>query len=125
MERVAPEDSENPLVFDDQYMTTGGQLYELLVGHDRFLADLRPVFFAALGLPPKLVCHPYDICVERIAREAGVAITDPRGAHLSAPLDIRAPVAWIGYANADLRALIEPHLRRLLDDLDATARMVP
>jgi hypothetical protein len=35
---------ENPLVFDDEYISTGGQLYEILVGHDRFLADLRPVF---------------------------------------------------------------------------------
>ena len=32
-----------PLVFDDEYISSGGQLYELLVGHDRFIADLRPV----------------------------------------------------------------------------------
>ncbi|MFM7322392.1 MAG: inositol monophosphatase [Armatimonadota bacterium] len=115
--RVAPEDGENPVVFDDQYMTTGGQLYELMVGHDRFLADLRPVFVAALGLPPKLVCHPYDICVELIAREAGVPVVDEWGAPLSAPLDIRAPVAWVGYANAALRARIEPHLLDLLSGL--------
>jgi len=115
--RVAPEDGENPVVFDDQYMTTGGQLYELLVGHDRFLADLRPVFFAALGLPPKLVCHPYDICVELIAREAGVPVVDEHGAPLSAPLDIRAPVAWVGYANRTLRERIEPHLLELLAEL--------
>jgi hypothetical protein len=25
MARVAPEDGENPLVFDDQYISTGGQ----------------------------------------------------------------------------------------------------
>lgn len=117
MERVAPEDGENPLVFDDQYMTTGGQLYELMAGHDRFLADLRPVFFSALGVPKKLVCHPYDICVELIAREAGVIVTDETGAPLSAPLDIQAPVAWVGYANDSLRARIEPHLRALLEDL--------
>ena len=98
--RVAPDDGENPLVFDDQYICTGGQIYEILVGHDRFLADLRPVFFEALGLPKKLVCHPYDICVELIAREAGVPLTDETGAPLSAPLDIRADVAWVGYANA-------------------------
>src|SRR5437879_1800631 len=28
--------------FEDQYLSTGGQLYELMMGHDRFLADLRP-----------------------------------------------------------------------------------
>jgi fructose-1,6-bisphosphatase/inositol monophosphatase family enzyme len=123
--RVAPDEGENPLVFDDQYITTGGQLYELLVGHDRFLADLRPVFFDALGLPKKLVCHPYDICTELIAREAGVVVTDEHGAPLSAPLDIRAPVAWAGYANPALRARIEPHLRELLGGLTAKAPRTP
>jgi len=111
------ESGASPLVFDDQYMTTGGQLYELMVGHDRLLGDLRPVFFAALGLPPKLVCHPYDICVELIAREAGVPVVDENGAPLSVPLDIRAPVAWVGYANGALRARVEPHLLDLLSGL--------
>lgn len=113
--RVAPADGENPLVFDDEYISTGGQLYEILVGHDRFLADLRPVFFEALGLPKKLVCHPYDICTELIAREAGVIVTDPDGLPLTAPLDIRAPVAWAAYANRTLQERIEPHLRELLE----------
>jgi len=113
--RVAPDGGdENPLVFDDQYISTGGQIYEILIGHDRFLTDLRPLFFEALGLPKKLVCHPYDICIELIAREAGVLITDPAGRSLSAPLDIRAPVAWVGYANDALRQRIEPHLQELL-----------
>ena len=116
-ERVLPDGGENPLIFDDEYISTGGQLYEILVGHDRFLADLRPIFFEALGLPPKLTCHPYDICTEIIAREAGVIVTGADGAPLSAPLDIRAHVAWVGYANEALRARIEPHLRELLADL--------
>ncbi|MDX1933816.1 MAG: hypothetical protein SFU56_14555 [Capsulimonadales bacterium] len=115
--RVAPNEGENPLVFDDEYISTGGQIYEILVGHDRFLADLRPVFFDALGLPKKLVCHPYDICVERIAREAGVILTDETGGPLTAPLDIRAPVSWVGYANPALRDLIEPHLLELLGEV--------
>jgi fructose-1,6-bisphosphatase/inositol monophosphatase family enzyme len=114
--RVAPDDGENPLVFDDQYISTGGQLYELMIGHDRFLADLRPVFYEALELPKKLVCHPYDICVELIAREAGLIVTDERGARLTAPLDIQAPVSWVGYANARLHERIAPTLRALLED---------
>jgi fructose-1,6-bisphosphatase/inositol monophosphatase family enzyme len=116
--RAMPGDAgENPLVFDDQYISTGGQLYELLVGHDRFLADLRPVFFEKLGLPKKLVCHPYDICVELIAREAGVFVTDETGQPLSAPLDIRADVSWCGYANQQLKETIEPVLLELLRKL--------
>lgn len=47
------------LVFEDQYISTGGQLYELMVGHDRFNADLRPLLGKVLGkegrpLPPDL-----------------------------------------------------------------------
>ena len=30
-------------LFEDQYISTGGQLYELIVGHDRFVADLRSI----------------------------------------------------------------------------------
>ena len=115
--RVAPDDGENPVVFDDEYISTGGQLYEILVGHDRFIADLRPILFEALGLPRKLVCHPYDICTELIAREAGVLVSGPDGARLDAPLDIRADVAWVGYANTALRDLIQPHLVELLGQL--------
>lgn len=108
---------ENPLIFDDEYISSGGQLYEILVGHDRFIADLRPVFFEAYGLPKKLVCHPYDICTELIAREAGVIVTDEHGEPLSAPLDIRADVNWVGYANDSLRSTIAPELTRLLAEL--------
>ena len=48
------------MVFDDQYICTGGQFYELIVGHDRFIADLRPLFYQILHQPPGLCCHPYD-----------------------------------------------------------------
>lgn len=117
MNLVAPEAGENPVVFDDQYMTTGGQLYEILVGHDRFIADLRPVFFEVLNLPRKLVCQPYDICVELIAREAGVLVTDEFGKALSTPLDIQDAVSWVGYANPTLKEQIEPILHALLEEL--------
>lgn len=118
VERVVgtPADG-NPLVFDDEYICTGGQLYELIVGHDRFIADLRPPALAAkypaAGVH-RLCCHPYDICTELIAREAGVHVTGPAGGPLQAPLDIRADVAWVGYANAAIRAQVEPALRELL-----------
>src|SRR5262245_47183814 len=29
--------------FEDQYISSAGQLYELMAGHDRFVADLRPL----------------------------------------------------------------------------------
>jgi len=105
----------NPLVFTDYHLSTGGQIYELTVGHDRFIADLRPVAFQRLGYTVTPLCaHPYDICTELIAREAGAIITDEYGRQLRTPLDIREPVAWVGYANPALRDLIEPVLLRLL-----------
>jgi hypothetical protein len=112
---AAPEGKA--LCFEDQYASTGGQLYELAVGHDRFNADLRPLMRALLqrrGQPVGLCCHPYDICTALIAEEAGVLLTDPWGAPLDAPLDVRAEVAWVGYANASLRRQVEPALQAVL-----------
>src|SRR6266540_240728 len=71
--------------FEDQYASTGGELYELMAGHDRFIADLRPLVKSA---SPPLCCHPYDLCTALIAGEAGVIITDPSGAAVDAPFDL-------------------------------------
>jgi fructose-1,6-bisphosphatase/inositol monophosphatase family enzyme len=103
--------------FEDQYICSGGQLYELMAGHDRFVADLRPLMerhLAARGLRLGICCHPYDLATELIAREAGVIVTDPAGAPLDAPLDVDADVAWVGYANAKVRAQVEPLLQAAL-----------
>jgi fructose-1,6-bisphosphatase/inositol monophosphatase family enzyme len=99
--------------FEDQYICTGGQLYELIAGHDRFNADLRPLFdrvLATRGEAGALHCHPYDVCTALIAREAGVLVTAPDGGPLDVLLGVEEPVAWVGYANATLRASIEPVL---------------
>jgi hypothetical protein len=101
-------------VFDDQYISTGGQLCELLTGHDRFVADLRPLAFARLRLRSALPCHPYDICTALLAREAGCIVEAPAGRPLRAPLDTTSAVAWVGYANAALARRIRPALRRVL-----------
>jgi len=112
-----PGDTSTPIVFDDQYISTGGQLYELLVGHDRLIADLRPLAFAKLGLKLPLVCHPYDICTELILTEAGGVVENPLGGSLRLPLDTISPVTWVGYANPHLARLARPVLRRLLSEL--------
>jgi fructose-1,6-bisphosphatase/inositol monophosphatase family enzyme len=101
-------------VFDDQYISTGGQLAEILAGHDRMVGDLRPLVFAKLGLERELTCHPYDICVELLLREAGGVVEDPRGGSLRAPLDTTSPVTWMAYANPILAKKVRPVLRRLL-----------
>jgi fructose-1,6-bisphosphatase/inositol monophosphatase family enzyme len=103
--------------FEDQYISSGGQLYELMAGHDRFVADLRPLVeqvMARRGLRLGLCCHPYDVCSALIAAEQGVIVTDAHGGPLRAPLNVEANVAWIGYANEHIRRQIEPHLQMAL-----------
>lgn len=103
--------------FEDQYICTGGQLYELMAGRDRFIADIRPVMEQALkrrGLALGICCHPYDICTELIARELGVIVTDEHGRPINAPLNLDADVSWVGYANADIERQIRPLLTSAL-----------
>lgn len=113
MGRVVPGSAS---VFDDQYISTAGQMVELMVGHDRFCCDLRPLFYRVLekrsGASVRgLECHPYDVAGLLVARRAGVIVTDGFGQPLDAPLDVHAPVHWCGYANQTLRQKIEPVIR--------------
>ena len=103
--------------FEDQYPSSAGQLYELMAGHDRFIADLRAALGPVMtrrGLPRPLCCHPYDVCTEMIARELGVIVTDRHGKALSSLLTVEPDVAWVGYANQNIRAQIEPLLESAL-----------
>lgn len=103
--------------FEDQYISTGGQIYELIAGHDRFTADLRPLMQKIIderGIDLSICCHPYDLCTELIAREFGVIVTDGNGETPKFGLDNEIDVAWIGYANNEIRAEIEPILQESL-----------
>lgn len=104
-------------MFDDQYLATGGQLYELMIGRDRMLLDARGLLYERFKREGKAAghaCHPYDLCTVLIAEEAGVIVTDGRGHALNAPLDTTSDVSWIGYANEAIRREVEPVLLRLL-----------
>jgi hypothetical protein len=118
---LGPQPPGVALAFEDQYISTGGQLYELIMGHDRWIADLRPLAERVLAKRGKrlgLCCHPYDLCTELVAREAGVIVTDPSGGALRAPLDVHTPMAWVAYANPALAASVGPALRALLVEYD-------
>src|SRR3989442_2078768 len=95
--------------FEDQYACTGGELYELMAGHDRFIADLRPLVHSA-----GLCCHPYDLCASLIAREAGVILTHPPGKPLGPPLHRTTHGPWGRHPNHGLRRSIEPVLQAAL-----------
>jgi fructose-1,6-bisphosphatase/inositol monophosphatase family enzyme len=109
------------LCFEDQYISTGGQFAELLAGHDRWIADVRPLLLAPrdrVKHTVMLCCHPYDVCTELIAREAGVIVCQANGAPLDAPLDVDSPVSWVAFANAHLATSILPALQHALRQHD-------
>ncbi len=117
-ESLGPVRAGKTHCFEDQYISTGGQFYELMNGHDRFNADLRPLMEKLLsrrGWAMGICCHPYDVCTELVAREAGVIITDAHGGPLRAPLSVDADVAWVGYANESIRNQIQPLLIAALE----------
>ena len=99
------------VVFDDEYLCSGGQLYELLAGRDRFTAELRPVVD-----PAALACHPYDLCTAMLLEEGGGVVTDPWGRPLDAPLDTTTPIAWVGFANPALARRVGGVLNDVLRD---------
>ncbi len=111
---IGPADVTKATVFDDQYISTGGQFYELIVGHDRFNADLRPIFYQMQKQPPGLCCHPYDCAGLLVAEEAGVVITDGAGEPLDGPMDVTTGLSWVGYANRPLRERMEPLVQQFL-----------
>lgn len=105
------------LAFEDQYISTGGELAELIHGRDRFTADVRASLYGSEAFAERRighVCHPYDLAACLVAGEAGVALTDAAGEPLDAPFDTLSPVDWIGYANADIRDEVGPVITRLL-----------
>jgi fructose-1,6-bisphosphatase/inositol monophosphatase family enzyme len=114
---LGPQAASGTLTYEDQYPSTGGQIYSLLCGSDRFIGDLRPLMrgiAAERGETLVHCCHPYDICTMLIAEQLGVIITDPAGGPLEATLDVETNVAWVGYANDAIRRQVEPVLLDVL-----------
>jgi len=111
--RVTKAAEGKAATFEDQYISTGGQIAELVYGHDRWVADLRPLLTPVLrarGHPRLLCCHPYDLCTALIALEAGAIICGPGGDELAVPLVTGEDIAWTGYANENIRAQVQPAL---------------
>ena len=88
---LGPRQHGEAAVFEDQYASTGGQIYGLRDGPGPVrrrsaaarAADSSPSAATASGH----CCHPYDLCTKLIAEEAGVIVTDPPAARDRAPLD--------------------------------------
>lgn len=117
LEIIGGLEQSKTAMFDEQYLSTGGQLYELLAGRDRLLVDVRGTLyekFAREGKATGHACHPYDLCTVLIAEEAGVEVTGADGQPLNAPLDTTSDVSWVGYANSVIRQEVEATLLGLL-----------
>jgi fructose-1,6-bisphosphatase/inositol monophosphatase family enzyme len=118
-------------VFDDQYISTGGQLVELIVGHDRFCCDLRPLLYdivdqyMAAKTPRGIECHPYDLAGMLVAKQSGVILTDGFGKPLDGPLDVHHGMHWCGYANRMLQNAIQPVIREWLHEHGVYGPSVP
>lgn len=118
---VGPVKEGQALVFDDQYITTGGQIYLLASGKYRLVADFRPKLAQIQSRQGKdlgLCSHPYDLSTYLIAVESGAIITNTHGTDLIYPLDTYTNTGWIGYANDTLRKKIEPELLREIEKLN-------
>lgn len=107
-------DKQEALIFDDQYISTGGQLYELIAGHDRAVFDIRPLAFDKCGFSQSLTCHPYDLCTALVARAAGIVVEKPDSSKLDIPLDTTTPVSWVAYANETLANKLRPLVNTLI-----------
>ncbi|MDF3131166.1 hypothetical protein P0Y35_18295 [Kiritimatiellaeota bacterium B1221] len=119
-DRLFPDAEEGEVLgYEDQYISTGGQWVELLMGRDRFCADLRPLLFDSklfAGKKRGMTCHPYDLAGLLVLEEAGVIVTDVKGDPLNAPFDTLTECNWLGYANQKIRDQVEPVLRGLLQE---------
>ncbi len=116
--RLLPNSPHPTTIFDDQYISTGGQLAEIIQGHDAFIADIRPLIHNHLGIPETLSTHPYDLCTLLIAQGYGCIIETPDGRSIEAPLDTTTPVAWVAYSNAELANAIRPVLINVLNQFE-------
>jgi hypothetical protein len=107
-------------VFEDQHLSTGGQLYALMTGQLRMVADLRPLLnlrWRQQNEPTVLCAHPYDLATWLIAQATGVALYSAEGAELDGPTHPTAEVGWIGFANQDLAKRCLPILLEISTQL--------
>jgi len=123
LERIAGDDATagRSVFFDDQYLSTGGQLWCLATGRYAVVADLRPVLFRALarrGERTGICGHPYDLASVRVAADAGVRFTDTDGSPLRHAMTRADDVGFLAYAGDAVRERVEPALLEAIRELE-------
>ena len=114
LEEMGGWDPEKAHVFSDQYISSGGQLAEVILGRDRFVMDIRPLVFEALAASSSLCARPYDMSTTLVAKQAGVIVRQPDGAPFNPPLDVTTNIAFAIFANATLAERMQPIITRAL-----------
>lgn len=96
--------------YDDQYISSGGQLVLLAMGSYRMAVDLRGRLARA-----RTVAKAYDMAGAALcAVEAGVVVERPEGGPLDFPFDAETAVDFVGYANRATAERLGPHLHAAL-----------
>jgi fructose-1,6-bisphosphatase/inositol monophosphatase family enzyme len=104
--------------FEDQYLSTGGQLWCLATGRYSFVAELRPLVYGILrrrGKRTGVSCHPHDIASLRIAADAGVRFTDVRGNAFDPPMNNSEEIGFLAYATDEIREALESEVDEILE----------
>jgi fructose-1,6-bisphosphatase/inositol monophosphatase family enzyme len=103
--------------YDDQYISSGGQLALLALGHYTMVADLRPWLLDPKGHVTQCA-KPYDVSGAILcAQEAGCEVTDLKGGPLNMPLDTQTPVGFLAFAGPRTKERLLPHLREATSGL--------
>jgi fructose-1,6-bisphosphatase/inositol monophosphatase family enzyme len=116
---VRAEGADARSIYDDQYISSAGQLVLLALGRYRMVVDPRELVRRRLGAAG-VTSKPYDLAGAVVcARAAGVVLTTPEGDALDFPIDATTAVGYAGYANEATRRRLEPHWLATLRALDA------
>ena len=108
--------------YDDQLISSGGQLAHLALGTYRMVVEARD-FLAILRGRPTQSCKPYDMAGAALcAREAGCVVTGLDGAPLDFPIDAETPVDFVAFHNKGTGARLWPHLATALEEHAAESR---
>jgi len=108
------EGAELSHCYDDQYISSGGQLALTALGTYRMVVEARAHLAERRGRPTQ-VCKPYDVCGAVLcAREAGCVVLGLNGEQLDVELDVSSPVCFAAFANESTRRRAWPHLEAAL-----------
>jgi hypothetical protein len=109
------------MIFSDQHLSTGGQLYGLMTGQLRMVVDARPLLnlrWRRQNEATMLCAHPYDLATWLIAQRSGVALYSPTGTQLDGPTNPTAEIGWMGFANQSLAQRYLPPILEVLRRYD-------